>query len=263
MHIVQVMKLLQHMELKYERKINEMEAKLSLRYNGRIDALKSEFNRRLTEMEETYDRKDDERTAEIQSCKKKLRSYKNKVDTLEEKVEVLEKQMQIGDKKRKKRKILSPLVDTFISSNFGGELGASLGYPINNILYIGLSILEQKVVQFISKRGGGERYRQGVHINEIIQHFSSQGVTRDDIEVAIHKLTNILYYDDLPHYGNIGSIGDGQHYQYSGSSQCDISDGALYDAILYVIKTLGGKLYRFIWLYLSFDVPHHMFRPFR
>jgi len=94
--------LLQHMELKHDRKMSEMEAKISLRYNGRIDALKSEFNRRLTEMEETYDRKDDERTAEIHSCKKKIRTYKSKVDSLEQKVEVLEK--QIGDKKRKKIK---------------------------------------------------------------------------------------------------------------------------------------------------------------
>jgi len=80
--------LLQHMELKYERKMSEMEDKL---------------RRRLSEMEEAYDNKDDERKAEIQSCKNKLRSYKNKVNTLEEKVEVLERLTGVKNKKRKNR----------------------------------------------------------------------------------------------------------------------------------------------------------------
>ena len=98
--------LLQHTELKYERKLNEMEAELSSKYDNKIDELEAYFARKIDEMEDTYDRKDDERTAEIHSCKKKIRTYKNKVDSLEQKVEVLEK--QIGDKKRKLRKVRTP-----------------------------------------------------------------------------------------------------------------------------------------------------------
>ena len=93
--------LLQHMELKHDRKLSEMETKLRSRYDEKINELEAYFTRKIDEMEDTYDRKEDERTAEIQSCKKKLRTYKNKVDSLEQKVEVLEK--QIGDKTKKRK----------------------------------------------------------------------------------------------------------------------------------------------------------------
>ena len=101
--------LLQHMELKHERKMSEMEAKLSLRYDNKIDELESEFERRLIELESTHERDNDEHKAEIQSCKKKLRTYKNKVDTLEEKVELLEK--QIGNKSKKRKQTKRPAED--------------------------------------------------------------------------------------------------------------------------------------------------------
>jgi len=233
--------LFKHMELKHERKMNEMEAKLSLRYNGRIDALKIEFNRRLTEMEETYDRKDDERTAEIKSCRNKLRSYKNKVDTLEEKVEVLE--MQIGNKS-KKRKTSKHSIGIGAAKSEKGTISSSFGQG-SNIIYIGFTVLEQKLIQFISKRVGciGVTYRHGhgVHIDEIRQHFSSRGFTGDDVKAALRKLT-FMVVNGLPHYGNIFRE-DGDNYQYAGSGQSKgSSDGALCDAILYVIKTLGGKL---------------------
>ena len=69
--------LLQHLELKYERKMNEMEAK---------------YRRRIRDL-----------WGEISSLQRKDNNHEMKVRTLEEKVEVLEN--QIGDKKRKKRKI--------------------------------------------------------------------------------------------------------------------------------------------------------------
>ena len=72
--------LLQHMDLKYERKMNEMEAK---------------YRRRISDL-----------WGEISSLQRKDNNHEMKVRALEEKVEVLEK--QIGDKKRKTRNVRSP-----------------------------------------------------------------------------------------------------------------------------------------------------------
>ena len=90
--------LLRHMELKYDRKMSEMEAILSSRYSNKIRKLESDFDRRLIELESTLERENDERAYEIQSCQDELWWYKNKVDTLEQKVKILEK--QLGGKKR-------------------------------------------------------------------------------------------------------------------------------------------------------------------
>ena len=103
-------------------------------------------------MENTYEENDDDRKAEIQSCKKKLRSYKNKVDTLEEKVHTLEQKVevleeQIGDKKRKKRKISGPVTNSEETSN-----DAPFFTP-----FIIRTKLENEILDVV-KRCGGELY---------------------------------------------------------------------------------------------------------
>lgn len=205
--------LFKHMELKHERKMSEMEAKLSLRYNGRIDALKSEFNRKLTEMGDIYEQYDGDRQAEIQSCKNNLRSYKSKVDTLEEKVEELEK--QIWDKKRKKS-----IKQTKRST---GDSEST-----NRVYTFDFNPLDKVVFSTMETMGAGSI--DGIHINRITARIVAEGYDEVDIKNSICKLCNWgLMYDTI----------DDDENTFQSSEEGYLS--VLNDTTLQVIKAYSAR----------------------